>query len=195
MLDANVPAETARPGAGQRPGASISCSLLPALPADRDPRLLRCAHTAQVASQSSGHRHLLHRPRLQQCVLATASQAAAQHSMGARAGVITPENKPLAVVSIGCHQSSGQGLDAMHCEANAGSFVTGAPCAEAPMLARRASLPPSRALQAHHSSPEPWHLQAAPAAPVKRPCTVRGPQRSTGRLRCSGTTLGAGSTA
>ncbi len=40
-------------------------------------------------------------------------------------GQLSPGAKPVAVVSIGCHKSSGQGSDALKCEPQGSSFVTG----------------------------------------------------------------------
>ncbi|KAA6418165.1 MAG: E3 ubiquitin- ligase LRSAM1 isoform X3 [Trebouxia sp. A1-2] len=40
-------------------------------------------------------------------------------------GQLSPDAKPVAVVSIGCHKSSGQGSDALKCEPQGSSFVTG----------------------------------------------------------------------
>ena len=40
-------------------------------------------------------------------------------------GQLSPEANPVAVVSIGCHKSSGQGSDALKCEPQGSSFVTG----------------------------------------------------------------------
>ena len=40
-------------------------------------------------------------------------------------GQLDPDAKSVAVVSIGCHKSSGQGSEAMKCEPQGGSFVTG----------------------------------------------------------------------
>lgn len=36
-----------------------------------------------------------------------------------------PDTKPLAVVSIGCHPSSGRAYRALTCESNGASFITG----------------------------------------------------------------------
>ena len=41
------------------------------------------------------------------------------------AGVVSPDDKPLAVISMGCHASSNLGIEAQRCEPGAGSFVTG----------------------------------------------------------------------
>lgn len=40
-------------------------------------------------------------------------------------GQISPDSKPVAVVSIGCHKASGQGSEALKCEPQGSSFVTG----------------------------------------------------------------------
>lgn len=40
-------------------------------------------------------------------------------------GQLSPDAQPVAVVSIGCHKSSGQGSDALKCEPQGSSFVTG----------------------------------------------------------------------
>lgn len=40
-------------------------------------------------------------------------------------GQLSPDAKPVAVVSIGCHKSSGQGSDGLKCEPQGSSFVTG----------------------------------------------------------------------
>ena len=40
-------------------------------------------------------------------------------------GQISPGSQPVAVVSIGCHTSSGLGSDSLKCEPQGSSFVTG----------------------------------------------------------------------
>lgn len=40
-------------------------------------------------------------------------------------GQLSPDSKPVAVVSIGCHKSSGQGSNTLKCEPQGSSFVTG----------------------------------------------------------------------